>query len=218
MKTTQPVWTLALVVLACGQVLAQGTPDNSPAGSPEVPTKQWSFSFTADGYVVPHGQSYVNPNFTADRGRLHLEARYNYEDLETGSLWVGCNFSRGQNLVLEATPMIGGVLGNTTGVAPGYQFSLSYKRLELSSQGEYVFDTKNTSGSFFYNWSELTYSPAEWFHTGLVGQRTRAYHTSLNVQRGLLVGFSHKKVHFTTYIFNVGWTDPTLVFEIGFNF
>jgi len=218
MKTTQPVCTLALVALVSGQVLAQETPKSLPTGSHEASTKQWSFSFTADGYVVPHGRSFVNPNFAADRGWLHLEARYNYEDQETGSLWVGYNPSRGQKLVLEATPMIGGVLGNTTGVAPGYIFSLTYKRFELSSQGEYVFDTKDSSGSFFYNWSELTYSPAEWFRTGLVTQRTRAYHTSLNVQRGLLVGFSYKKVDFTTYVFNVSWTDPTLVLEIGFNF
>jgi len=218
MKTTQPVWALAVAVLVGGRLLAQGTPDSAPAGSPADSAKQWSFSLTVDGYVLPQGRSYVNPNFTADRGWLHFEARYNYEDLETGSLWVGYNFSRGQEWVLEATPMIGGVLGNTTGVAPGYKFLLGYKRFEFSSQGEYVLDTKDTSGSFFYNWSELTYSPVEWFRTGLVSQRTRAYHTSLNVQRGLLAGFSYKKVDFTTYVFNIGWTDPTLVFEIGFNF
>lgn len=218
MRTTQPVWTLAVVLLGAGQALAQESPDNSPAGSPAASAKEWSFSLVTDGYVLPQGRSFVNPNFTADRGRLHLEARYNYEDLETGSLWVGCNFSLGQKLVLEATPMIGGVLGNTTGVAPGYLFSLSYKRFELSSQGEYVFDTKDRSGSFFYSWPQLTYSPLDWFNVGLVAQRTKAYHTQFDVQRGVLVGFSHKRLNFTTYIFNLGWTDPTLVFELGVDF
>jgi hypothetical protein len=218
MKATQVVSTLGLLVLMGGQVLAQGMPGGLPTDSPAASTKQWSFAFTADGYVVPHGRSYVNPNFTADRGKLHLEARYNYEDLDTGSFWGGYNLTLGQKLVLEATPMIGGLVGNTAGIAPGCTFALTYKRFELSSQGEYVFDTKDTSGSFFYNWSELTYSPAEWFRTGLAAQRTKAYHTSLNVQRGLLVGFSHNQLEFTTYVFNLGWTDPTLVFEIGLNF
>jgi hypothetical protein len=53
---------------------------------------------------------------------------------------------------------------------------------------------------------------------GLVAQHTKAFHTSLDVQRGFLVGVSHKKVEFTTYIFNAGWTDPTVVLEAGVSF
>ena len=88
---------------------------------------------------------------TADRKWLHLEARYNYENQQTGSLWVGHNFIVGHKLIFEATPMIGGIFGNTTGVAPGYEVSLTYKRVAFSSSGEYVFDTKNKNGSFFYS-------------------------------------------------------------------
>jgi hypothetical protein len=65
---------------------------------------------------------------------------------------------------------------------------------------------------------ELSYSPVDWFRTGLVAQRTKAYHTDLDVQRGFLVGFSHKKMDFTTYVFNVGWTDPTIVLSLGVYF
>ena len=55
--------------------------------------------------------------------------------------------------------MLGGVFGNTTGIAPGYKGSLSWWKLELYSEGEYVFDTGDSSESFFYNWSELTLAP-----------------------------------------------------------
>ena len=65
---------------------------------------------------------------------------------------------------------------------------------------------------------ELTYSPAEWCRAGMVAQRTKAYHTELDIQRGILVGISHKKINFTTYIFNAGWTDPTVVLSLGFDF
>jgi len=58
--------------------------------------------------LSPPCQSYVSPDFSADRGWLHLEARYNNEALETGSLWAGYNFSVGKKLVLNATPMVGG--------------------------------------------------------------------------------------------------------------
>ncbi len=217
MSAARLLLTLALLVPFSGETSAQGTPDPSTPNSAGIPTKKWSFSAEVAGYAVPESRSFLNPAFTADRGWLHLEARYNYEDLETGSLWVGYNMSFGEKLVFEATPMIGGVLGNTSGIAPGYGISLSYRRLALSSQGEYVIAT-GESDSFFYSWSELTYSPAEWFQTGIAAQKTKTYHTSLNVQRGLLAGFSHKNLSFTTYIFNVGWTDPTLVFVFGVDF
>lgn len=218
MRIKQSLTALTLGTLlasaASGQITSGGKPDSvgSSASSP------WSFSLTADGYVVPHSEFFVSPTVTADRGWLHLEARYNYENQQTGSLWIGYNFSVGHKVVFEATPMIGGVFGLTTGVAPGYEVSLSYKRIELSSSGEYVFDTKNRNGSFFYSWPQLTYSPLDWFHVGLVAQRTKAYHTSFDTQRGLLVGFSYKKAEFTTYVFNPGWSDPTLVFELHWSF
>jgi hypothetical protein len=212
----QLIRALAVVVLLSGRVLAQGPPNKTT--SQPVTTDPWSYSITFDAYVIPHGPNYVDPVFTADRDRIHLEARYNYENLETGSLWAGYNFKVGQKLVLNATPMIGGVFGRTTGIAPGYEVSLNYKRVELSTDGEYVFDTNNRSGSFFYSWSTLTYSPIDWFRAGLVEQRTQAYRTPVGVQRGLLVGFSRKQVEFTTYIFNIAVTDPTVVLEVGVSF
>jgi len=48
--------------------------------------------------------------------------------------------------------------------------------------------------------SELSYSPVEWFRVALVVQRTQAYRTDLDIQRGFLVGFSCEKVNFTAYI------------------
>ena len=155
--------------------------------------KAWSFSASAYTYFVPDDREYVQPTFTADHNWLHLEARYNYEALDTGSLWVGYNFSGGEKLSWEFTPMIGGVFGDTTGIAPGYKGSLSWLKLELYSEGEYVFDTGATSDSFFYNWSELTLAPAEWFRFGMVTQRTRLYKTDREIQRGVLAGFSFKK-------------------------
>jgi len=180
--------------------------------------RTWDFSLNLSGYLVPNDRSYAMPTFSADREHLHLEARYNYEDQETGSTWVGYNFDAGKKLVLEITPMVGGVFGNTTGVAPGYELSLNYSKLALTSDGEYVFDPGNRDNSFLYSWNELVYSPADWIHAGVVIQRTRAYHTSLDIQRGFSVGIAHKKTDFTVYTLNAGWTDPTVVLNLGFFF
>jgi hypothetical protein len=114
--------------------------------------------------------------------------------------------------------MFGAVFGDTTGVAPAYEMSLTYKRLELASEGEYVIDAEGHAGNFFYIWNELVYHPSDWFHAGLVSQRTRAYQTPLDIQRGVSVGVTYRKLDFTTYVFNFGWTDPTVVLGVSLEF
>jgi hypothetical protein len=208
----------AVIIVAAfldGAALAQTV---SPTNADSSSGKKWSYTLSASGYLVPHDLSYGSPTFAADHEWLHLEARYNYEAQKTGSLWAGYNFSAGHNLVLDVTPIFGVVFGEMTGVSPGYEMSLNYKKVDLSSEGEYVFDTGHSNQSFFYSWNELTYSPVEWCHFGLASQRTRAYQTELDVQRGVSLGFAYKKIDYTTYIFNAGWTDPTLVLAFTYKF
>ena len=205
-------------VLLTSKALGHTTTNSSPTTSEEVADHKWSFSASVDTSFVPDDRDFVAAAFTADRDWLHLEAHYNYEDLETGSLWAGYNFSVGEQLVLEATPMLGGVFGNTTGIAPSCKLSLSYGRFELYSEGGYVFDVGDSFGNFFYIWSELTYSLVDWLQVGLVATRSNAYETDLDIERGFLVGFSYKRVDFTTYVFNLGWDAPTVAFSVGVHF
>ena len=114
--------------------------------------------------------------------------------------------------------MIGGVFGRTNGVAPGCEVSLTYKKIEASISNEYIFDTGSKAGNFYYAWPQVTYSPLSWFRIGAVAQHTKAYQTPLNVQRGFLVGFSHKHWEFTTYVFNPELDAPTVVLEVGASF
>ena len=216
--TPHPHTTMfAVIVVLATHVAAQATGGVS-AESEASAAKQWSFSLLTSGYLVPNDQSYASPVFTADRQWLHLEARYNYEYQKTGSLWAGYNFTVGDKVVLDVTPMFGVVFGNTRGIAPGCNISVTRKRLQLSAQAEYVFNLDDRSANFFYTWDELIYSPTDWFHAGLVAQRTRAYHTDLDVQRGFSVGVARKRMDFTTYIFNAGWTTPTVVLALSLSF
>jgi hypothetical protein len=211
----------AALILLIGQALGQDT--TGTAGAPdEAAGREWAFYASAFAYFVPDDQNYVSPIITADYGWLHLEARYNYEDLETGSLFLGWNFSVGDKLWLEATPLLGGVFrkgtGFIAGIAPGYKFTLGFQRFELYSEGEYVFGLEEASEDFFYSWSELSYSLVDWARVGLVGQRSKVYQTELDLQRGLLAGFAYRKVDFTVFLFNLGWTSPTVVVSAGFSF
>ncbi len=203
----------ATAVILAAQLWAQTTP--APTSPPQA--NPWAYNLTVDGYLIPNETSYGSPVFTADHN-WHLEARYNYENLRTGSAWIGYDFSAGKKLVLSVTPMIGGVFGRTNGIAPGCEASLTYKKVELSISNEYVFDTGSKSGNFYYSWPQFTYTPVDWLRMGLVAQHTKAFQTTLDVQRGFFVGVSHKKLEFTTYIFNAGWTDPTVVLEVGVSF
>ena len=216
---------LASLAIACvlmdGIVWAQavtGVPSAAAATAPPAADERaWSFSASVYTYVVPDDREYVQPTFATDRGWLHLEARYNYEALDTGSAWFGYNFSGGDTLAWEFTPKVGGVFGGTTGIAPGYSGSLSWWKLELSSEGEYVFDSGSSSDSFFYNWSELTLAPVEWFYCGLVTQRTRLYKTDRDIERGVLAGVSFKRMSLTGYVLNPD-DQPTFVFAVGLTF
>lgn len=208
----------ALISCAC-QLTGQATETNSvPPVTETKPEKDWSFSASVYTYVVPDADDYAQPTITYDRNWLHLEARCNYENLETASVWAGYNFSGGEKFSWEFTPMLGGVFGDTTGIAPGYKGSLSWWKLELYSEGEYVFDTDNSSDSFFYNWSELTLAPTDWFRIGMVTQRTRVYETDRDIQRGVLVGFTYKNFALTTCVFNPDESEPTIVVALSYSF
>lgn len=215
MKIIFKIESVVVLVLWSCHLFAQGTPAQPPEDNS---AEAWKYSLTVDGYIVPDGDSYASPVLTADHNWLHLEARYNYENQRTGSLWAGYNFTAGKTLQLAVTPMIGGVFGATNGIAPGCEFSLTYKKIEFSSSNEYVFDTTDKAGNFFYSWPELTYSPVSWLRVGGVAQHTKAFHTGLDTQRGFLVGVSVKKVEFTTYVFDPELSAPTVVLEMGYSF
>lgn len=222
MRPARLVAGLALgLALAGGEALAQATVDPAVAAATppeEAGEKAWSFSAGAYTYFLPDEGDYLQPTLTADRGRLHLEARYNYEDRETASAWIGYNLSFGEEVTLDLTPMLGGVFGQTDGVAPGYKASLAWRRLELTSESEYVIDTGDSSGSFFYTWSELAWGPADWCRLGLVVQRTKAYQTDFDIQRGLLVGVTYKDLDLTAYVFDPDDDRPTVVLGLTLGF
>jgi hypothetical protein len=184
----------------------------------EVEPKKWEFSLTAFGFDVRHEDGYAYASLLADRDRLHLEARYGYEAPETASLWVGYTFEAGERLALEATPMVGGVFGGTSGLAAGYEASLTYGRLELYTEGEFVFDLDEDEGSFYYSWSELTFAPTERWKVGLVLQRTKAYATALDVQWGFLLGLTFEKVDVTAYVLDPAEPDTTLALSLTVRF
>jgi len=186
--------------------------------TPHAKESAWSYSVSLYHYALPDDENYVQPGFSADSNKLHLEARYNYEDLDTTSVWAGYNFSFGETVLIDFTPIIGAVFGNTQGIAPGYLLSVDWKQLEFYTEGEYVFVHNERADSFFYSWSELAIAPVEWLRAGLVAQRTRVYATERDIQPGLLLGITVGQVKLTGYVFNPDRDESVYVLSISADF
>ncbi|MBL8746301.1 MAG: hypothetical protein JNK58_08105 [Phycisphaerae bacterium] len=196
---------------------AAARPENAPAIDAQ-PEHAWSCSLALAVYIVPDSHEYVQPTVEADHGPLHLEARYNYEALDTASIFVGWNCSVGEELVFDFTPMIGLVFGDASGIAPGFETALTWKQIEFYAEAEYFLDSDSRDDRFFYLWSELSWRPADCFRVGIAGQRTRAYSSDVDIQRGPLVGVTLENLDLTAYVFNLDEGDPTFVFAATFGF
>ena len=206
---------VALMVLVWS---APATAQDAPTPSPAQPAASWSFDLSGAMYFLPADEDFLQPTLTADRGWLHLESRYNYEDRESLSFFGGVNFEFGDTVTLAFTPMIGGLVGQTDAVIPALEADLTIGSFEASAEGEYVFDLGDSSSKFFYMWSELSISPTEWLRAGLVTQRTRVYRTERDIQRGLLVGTSLGRFEGAVYFFNPGSDDHFIVVSLGVSF
>lgn len=218
MKTHGPLaaglGALLLAASACAQEEEPGHGRRaSAAGKPD-----WEFGATLYPTHVRGGEHYTSAILVADRGALHLEARVNYESIGARSAFVGWTFSGGETLTWELTPLLGGAWGTTQAFVPALEASLAWGRLDFYIEAEYVRDNAGKTDSYFYAWSELGVRPVEWLRLGLAAQRTRAYGSERDVQRGPFVQFSWKRLTLGGYWFNPGSSEQVFVGSLGVTF
>jgi hypothetical protein len=154
----------------------------------------------------------------ADRRSLHVEVRYNYEDQNTGSAFAGWNFKTGNKVQLNITPMVGAVAGNTNGIAPAFEFDLSYEFLDFYDKSEYVIDFAGKENNFFYTWWEIAATPFKNFRGGFSGQRTKLYETESNIQRGFFAEYKIWKITAGAYYFNPFRDNPFVLTSLSVDF
>jgi hypothetical protein len=189
------------------------------APSPTAAAIGWAYSATGSYYSFRNQDDFLLGVATAEHGPLHLEARVNYEAIDSGSLFVGWKFSGGKKLTWELTPIIGAVFGQKEGIAPGFEASLAYGIVDFYTETEYVRDSSIRQDSFTYSWNELGFSPLEWLRFGMVGQRTMVYQSDRDIQRGFFAQGKYKKATLGLYIFNPDDSDNRFaVFSLGAKF
>ena len=219
-KTCWPLVALATLAFTAGAEAQETAPAAVPpaAPAPETEASSWEFGLSGALYVLPDEEDFVQPTFRADHGLFHFETRYNYEDRDSVSFFAGVNLELGDEVKLVLTPMIGGLAGQTDGIIPALEADLTVGPFEAYGEAEYVFDLGDSDSKYFYMWSELSLWPTEWLRAGVVTQRTRVYQTDRDIQRGLLVGFTFKKLDGTVYFFNPGADDHYTVVSLGLSF
>jgi len=189
------------------------------AASSTADATGWKYDITASYYSFRNQDDFTLAVARADRGPLHLEARVNYEAIDSGSLFVGWKFSGGNKLTWELTPILGAVFGQKEGIAPGFEAALGYGIVDFYTETEYVRDLEVREDSFTYSWNELGFSPLEWLRFGIVTQRSMVYQSDRDIQRGLFAQVMYRKATLGAYVFNPDDSDSRyMVFSLGAEF
>jgi hypothetical protein len=183
--------------------------DSSGAGDEAA-----AYSLSAFGYWVEGEDFFILPIGVVDLGNLHMEGRYNYEDLKTGSLFAGWNFMFGSAIEVTLTPMAGIAFGQTNGLVPALEAEILYEIVGFTMEAEYLFDLEEKEADFFYVWSELYASPTDWLFAGLVAQRMRVVQQEVEVNRGLMVGAVWRSFSATLYLFEITTPESFTVFGL----
>ena len=217
MKTWAPVFVASLIAAAGSPAVALEGAGVGP-GAVEPENRPWTISASTYGFFVPDAPDFIMAIVPLDVGLLHVEGRYNYEAQHAGSGFVGLNARWGEELKLVFTPMFGGVAGDLDGLIPALRLTVNWWKLELYSESEIVFVLHENGSSFFYNWSELGLYPLSWLRVGAVIERTHAYQTPLDTQRGAFASGTLRFATLTLYEFNLGWTTPTWVLAMTLTF
>lgn len=207
----------ATVAVAVGLLAAsaQAAPQSAaaPPGQAAVSTgaPAWTGFFGLDVYSLPDEDDYVQPTVVADRGRLHLEARYNYEDSRTASAFAGVNLAVGDAVALSVTPMVGIAFGRTAAAVPAFRSALAFWRVEASAEGEWAFAFDDEDDSFFYAWLEADVSLKDWMWVGVSSQTTKIFDVPRETQWGPVVGIAVGPLDVSAYVFDVTASRPTVI-------
>lgn len=209
---------LLFLLMICHTVHLQTNAYHETAGVDSLVSFHPSWEFSGEIYFLLEENFYVMPIAATDRGRLHLEARYNYEDFRSFSFFTGYIFTTGEKNQLEVIPLLGGVIGNRLGIVPGVEIDVLWNHFEFYSEAEYVFDLRSRDSNFFYNWAESRYYFGNWLLVGVTSQQSREVTGGWLVENGFLAGVNFSNYSGLVYLFNPGSKDRLTIFTVAIIF
>lgn len=145
----------------------------------------------------------------------YAEARYNYEEYQTMSFYVGRAYEKSTWISYSIVPILGGVIGRFKGGSAGVNIDVEYKDLFFSSQSQYTFSAEGEQQNFFYSWSELGYQPLQWLYAGVAIQPLHYLHQQNEaISTGVFIGIEYKSWTASAYSFNAFEQQKTFVISI----
>jgi len=191
---------------------------DTPGANHDTASHHLSFEAEAYYYILPGEKNTTTFMGYADYKGFHSELRYNYEDLQTVSVFGGYRFNAGRGFRAGFTPVLGFAVGNTDGIIPGFLLDLTWNIFDFHSESEYVVNFEGSEKNYFYTWSELGITPVKNIRTGISANRTRLIHSSLDLQRGVFAQFTIRKFTSGIHYFNPFSSDHYVIVTIDYEF
>jgi hypothetical protein len=169
-----------------------------------------TYSFHRDG------QSYVwMPVIHYESGKgTYAEMRYNYEDINTASIFLGKSFHVGSNRI-DVKPMIGISAGHFNGISFALNADAEMGSFFWSCESQFSIASKKSNTNFFFNWSEAGINVTKNLFAGLSYQYT-IESSNTESSPGILAGVSFGNITIPFYLFQPFSNNQLLV--LGFNY
>ncbi len=146
----------------------------------------------------------------------YAEGRFNYEAINTLSLYGGKTYEKKAAFSYTASPIAGIALGRMNGGSIGINLETDYRKFYFNTQSQYTFSVQQRSNNFIYSWSDLTYQITEKFAAGISVQQTKLYQVNGAFERGFLIKPTYKSWTFPLYIFKPETDDRYFVLGINY--
>ncbi len=147
----------------------------------------------------------------------YIEGRYNYEALNTMSVYAGKTFGKKAAISYSASPVIGAVIGRFNGGSIGVNSEADYKKYFFSSQLQYTFSIKNKTENFLYNWSDFSYRALSNIYAGFSVQQINLYKERCKLEKGFFVKASFNNWAIPLYIFSPSSKERYFVLGLNTN-
>ena len=85
---------------------------------------------------------------------------------------------------------------------PGLEMEIVYRKFDLYSESEYIFDLTGKENNFFYAYSELAIRPINPLRTGITIQRTRLFQSERELQRGIFAEYYFGRFRLGAFYFS----------------
>ena len=149
------------------------------------------------------------------RQGVYAELRYNYEDVQTLSIFGGKTIRGSKSLIYVITPMVGFSIGKFTGFSLAANTEFEWSKFYLSCQSQYSIATEKNTPSFFFNWSEIGYNLSPTFFAGLAMQYTGERNMS-DMKPGLMMGLNFNNFSLPCYFFKPFGLESFFIVALNF--